>query len=624
MKVNDLYEAIHGADGLAEIRGPALGRNWEFRRFGTVAEVLGTARDVCDEGDVWISYAPRVREGGWAEDVEVLRSLVLDADTPAAHQKVQEFVAKTRLVPSAKILTGSISEGVSNAQYVWLIDQVERDRGLSMMRRLAHALDGDTKFPKPSGLMRVVGTFNHKRDPRPVELEFCDIDLVHRIEDFDVLPEPPRPVATVLPPVPTDDEASVIERAEAATFAAIASGQEHRNGAVWKIWTAMLWVGGLGDDRALDLMPRLVVEINARFPRDHVYTESECRASIRSRWRNGVRRTPFPELIQIEDAAERVPLGESVQKVRNVLFRLGRRFQRLSFTRSRIQIADEAGTCTRTVEVALDQLKDEGWVKRTRKSKEGRADRYKLCLPASSTGEQERACTTATPHLLTTSTAPSTETNNYVLASYLVSTQEMAFQSQNPAAFAHGALPLRSLSVLAAAARTISADELANLIDRTSRTARLHLGLYERFGLVVKTAPGRWEVDLANVEDKLRQAAEALGTARIWERRKRRHKAESRRFHGRRRELRILSRARTKGRLRRCRGHRPDARTVTSRRGSGRDRQKKKRKRGPAKWSPATPIRSGRTARSEIESPRFGFAKVLPLPRSHVPERLSA
>jgi len=108
--------------------------------------------------NVYVGAAPRVREGGKAEDVERVWTLWGDLDGREALRRLARF----RPLPSLVIRTGS----PDHAHAYWPLRRPVSPAGAQRAnRRLALALGGDMAATDPARILRPAGSLNHKRTP---------------------------------------------------------------------------------------------------------------------------------------------------------------------------------------------------------------------------------------------------------------------------------------------------------------------------------------------------------------------------------------------------------------------------------------------------------------------------
>lgn len=162
-----------GADGYLEIRCLPSGGQWWARADDEIA-VLEALRRAwqwqtqagnADDG-VYFGAAPRVREGGKADDVELCYALRADCDDDAALDKLADLVSDTIPEPSYRVESGGLTDqGRAKAHLYWLLSDPVDAAGVAApaIKRLAAALGGDKSIHDPARVMRLPGARHRKR-----------------------------------------------------------------------------------------------------------------------------------------------------------------------------------------------------------------------------------------------------------------------------------------------------------------------------------------------------------------------------------------------------------------------------------------------------------------------------
>jgi hypothetical protein len=191
---SDFLNALHeGCEGVCELRAlPSEART--FARAGDEAAVARFAKTRAAE-NVYIAVATRKdTRSGKLENCLHLAALFVDLDFKVTPEpEARDRLARFPLPPSAIVQTG----GGLHAYWflrepMMLLDEAASARAL--LRRLAHALDGDLAAAEPARVLRLPGTVNRKyTPPRAVMVEMLNVNRRYNPADFD----------EILPPEPT-------------------------------------------------------------------------------------------------------------------------------------------------------------------------------------------------------------------------------------------------------------------------------------------------------------------------------------------------------------------------------------------------------------------------------------
>lgn len=150
--------------GLLDVRYRTQGRR--FSQVFLHADDRGAPRRMARLGqraDVYVGCAPRIRPRGTREDVAPTALLWADCDDAQSVAKARAFIPK----PTMIVASGSFD----HAHMYWALSEVLDPTELSETnRRLAVKLGADVKCADATRILRVPGTWNHKRHPSPVEL----------------------------------------------------------------------------------------------------------------------------------------------------------------------------------------------------------------------------------------------------------------------------------------------------------------------------------------------------------------------------------------------------------------------------------------------------------------------
>ena len=525
----DWLRAILGPVGFGEIRGKG-------RTAGSDFEPLDT-EDACERliekavkrsavGEIWVGLNSRFRREGGNDSIARSRCLFLDCDTPKSLELVEDFVFK----PSWCVKSGSVNPetGFEHRQFGWLLEaEIMRARASGLQSRLLQHLRGDERWNHTGeGLIRIPGTLNWKTPtPRPVVLYYFEPERRYAPQQFEEpLPEPAAEEHKEGASRAEQEEIIVARRREEAPLKALERHLREdrgrgRNDRVYHVFLRRELEAGRTKAQMLAQERHITQIVNQIAPSDHPYNrgkdKGEYARSVKSRIRSGLRRGEVPGLAEILDQAMTIRLTKSEQRVFNVYVEQATRAGSLSISISDRDTAVFSSTTRQTVASARKKLKDLGLLKRTRRSRAGKAPVYRLQLPPS---------------------APSASPQTHALDGQTLSRQEIALQSQFSSSFAFCGLSLRTFSVLLCRDRFTTAQELADLLGIHPKTARRHLARLAQFGLAARFGKS-FRAIRANLPDKLRKAAKMLRTAWVCERRERLYRSESSCFRQSRRSL---------------------------------------------------------------------------------------
>jgi hypothetical protein len=153
-------------------------------------EIAARISELAPEYHVYIGGAPRVREGGTADDVERVWSLWADCDSEESVAALRTFHPR----PSVVVQTRS-----GRLQALWPMRQpIPPHWAKRANQRLAFALGSDRQAVDAARILRPIGSVNHKSAPASlVTCLRCELDVFLMEQVVGRLPDP---AAYVAPP----------------------------------------------------------------------------------------------------------------------------------------------------------------------------------------------------------------------------------------------------------------------------------------------------------------------------------------------------------------------------------------------------------------------------------------
>lgn len=185
--------ALYGAapaDSYIEARyrrpdGPGMAQQFTSAKPepGFIDWILATG----EETDLYLGVAPRSEKRGGRDAIERAHALWVDADSP------QSIEALGRFTPAPAIIVHS---GNGRHAYWPLYPPLSADHVERANRRLAYALEADSRSTDAARILRPPGTFNHKGGaPVPVEIERLEVEVFTAREVVGDLADPPGPAS---------------------------------------------------------------------------------------------------------------------------------------------------------------------------------------------------------------------------------------------------------------------------------------------------------------------------------------------------------------------------------------------------------------------------------------------
>ncbi len=613
--IDRLYEGA-GPDEWAFLTGEALGcgSGWGKRpyRVADLADRRRMAEDAVELGNVRATVATfKTRRSREAHNVSRAYAAMVDLDA-------SECEEIDRL--SILIASGGSSNGRRHLHGVALLDRgVDRRELEELQRGLCDQLGGDDGWGATAAeTVRIPGT-EHRKAGRLRRVELIS-DSGHRHDPSDLPHAARRTSRATSTPSPNDLPADLEQAVRAMCKVGLGDVRRgaSREGVGYGLALQCRRLGASCEQSADFLLDLYVDQANAIGGRDHNYLPSELVGAEYAETRQGA-------------------VGGSVGSAFKGLHRAGeeRRVDRRRFDPAdvrawrRAALADErqspyehevvnelarrmlgagssivtAGTRSlalalscqpKTITHALNGTKKYPgllgrWIRKARKGVDG-AQRWTIRMP----GDGKRNKAPASP--IEGIYRPSSPANCGPV--FLPSHDAFGYR-------ALGQSIRHSLAALAAFKDPVSLADFASspFVHRSARTLAVHVGWLEIYDLATRSGD-LWSADLDDLERKLDEVACDLGTAGLRHRLARRFDSE-----------RELDRKRRAAYGERC----AEERERRTRERIGRRARERRRRRMreafeglPAKRSPTTPTKS------------FGFAKLPPLPRSHIPRRLSA
>jgi hypothetical protein len=194
------------------------------RRFVSIRPARGFPEWVMDLGkrtDVYIGVAPRIEQRGGRDAVARIHAAWADCDSPESIQALRNF----RPNPSIVVRSGHGQHAYWSLWPPAGADAIERAN-----RRIAHALEADSKATDAARVLRPPATFNYKTDPpRPVRIEHLDYEAVYTLAEVaGRLSDPPRAQGRDLTKITTRDEdddlVAALRRIEPTDYVEILTG----------------------------------------------------------------------------------------------------------------------------------------------------------------------------------------------------------------------------------------------------------------------------------------------------------------------------------------------------------------------------------------------------------------
>jgi hypothetical protein len=187
------------ATSLFEIRSKRLAGGGMDQTWIPVRDLDRAVSAITNRGqmtDVYVGAAPRVREGGTAQDVERVWCLWADLDTPDAVEAARSF----RPLPSIVLRSGT-----PGRMHAWWPLSAPLSPGAAELcnRRLALALGADRASTDAARIMRPCNSLSHKHNPpAPVECVRLECDAFKATEIIGGLADDPMYAPrAALPPV---------------------------------------------------------------------------------------------------------------------------------------------------------------------------------------------------------------------------------------------------------------------------------------------------------------------------------------------------------------------------------------------------------------------------------------
>jgi hypothetical protein len=157
------------------------------KAYGTLADGVRQAKDPAKNGKpcrpasllafmqgrgAGVFFVPNKLDGIGQKQANVvaIRALYVDADARGAVERLQRFIAKTGLAPTALVASGGIDNGVEKLHAYWRIEGCAvaafREAQLTLVSRLGT----DPAVQDASRVMRLAGFWHQKREPRQSRL----------------------------------------------------------------------------------------------------------------------------------------------------------------------------------------------------------------------------------------------------------------------------------------------------------------------------------------------------------------------------------------------------------------------------------------------------------------------